>query len=287
MTICQQDIYSTNIDMEFSVVMSVYRNDRPEFVVRAIESVTSCQTRKPDEVVIVIDGPVADEIRDAINSCIEKQPSLFRLIQFETNRGLGHALRVGVEQARCPIIARMDADDISLPDRFEKQMAYLESHPDCDIVGGQIAEFVDKEDHLIATRRVPCRHEELVQWLKGRCPFNHQTVAMLRSRVLTAGNYMDWHFNEDYYLWVRMVLLGCYFANLPDTLVNVRVGAEMYARRGGWKYFRSEERLQRYMLAQHIISLPRYLYNVAGRFVVQVAMPNRLRGWVFRTFFRN
>ncbi|MDE7149756.1 MAG: glycosyltransferase [Bacteroidales bacterium] len=273
--------------MEFSVVMSVYRNDRPEFFVRAIESVTSCQTRKPDEVVIIVDGPVSESVDYAIKSFVERQPSLFRIIRFEENQGLGNALRVGVEQARCPIIARMDSDDVSLPDRFEKQIGYLESHPDCDIVGGQISEFIEKEENIIAVRRVPCRHGELIKWLKGRCPFNHMSVAMLRSRVLVSGNYMDWHFNEDYYLWIRMAQQGCRFANLPDTLVNVRVGAEMYARRGGWKYFRSEERLQRYMLRYHVISPLRYLHNIIGRFVVQVAMPNKLRAWIFRRFFRD
>lgn len=272
--------------MEFAVVMSVYRNDRPEFVVRAIESVTSYQTRKPDEVVIVIDGPVSDDIDCAIKSCIEQQPSLFKIVRFDTNRGLGHALRAGVERAGCPIIARMDSDDVSSPDRFEKQIGYLETHPDCDIVGGQISEFIEREENIIAHRQVPVSHDEIFSLLRSRCPFNHQSVAMLRSSVLNAGNYMDWHFNEDYYLWIRMAQQGCRFANLPDTLVNVRVGAEMYARRGGWKYFRSEERLQRYMLCHGMISFPRYLYNTIGRFVVQVVMPNKLRGWVFRKFFR-
>lgn len=83
-----------------------------------------------------------------------------------------------------------------------------------------------------------------------------------------------------------MAEAGCRFANLPDTLVNVRVGADMYQRRGGWRYFKSEARLQRYMLSHHLISVPRYIYNVAGRFVVQVAMPNRLRGFIFQKLFR-
>lgn len=112
------------------------------------------------------------------------------------------------------------------------------------------------------------------------------TVVMRKDQYLKADGYLDWHFNEDYYLWIRMAEAGCSFANLPDVLVNVRVGEEMYARRGGWKYFRSEEGLQRYMFRKGMISLPRYIYNTTGRFVVQVALPNKIRGWVFRKFFR-
>lgn len=109
---------------------------------------------------------------------------------------------------------------------------------------------------------------------------------MLRSRVVAAGNYLDWHFNEDYYLWIRMAEAGCCFANLPDVLVNVRVGRDMYARRGGWRYFKSEVGLQQYMRQRKMISWPRYLFNVTVRFVVQVAIPDRVRGFVFQKFFR-
>jgi hypothetical protein len=112
------------------------------------------------------------------------------------------------------------------------------------------------------------------------------TVTALRSRVIAVGNYKDWHFNEDYYLWIRMAEAGCTFANLPDILVNVRVGKEMYARRGGWKYFKSEKGLQTYMLKHGIISWPRYIVNVIIRFIVQVALPNRVRGLFFQKLFR-
>ena len=83
-----------------------------------------------------------------------------------------------------------------------------------------------------------------------------------------------------------MAEAGCRFANLPDVLVNVRVGRDMYARRGGWRYFKSEKGLQDYMYRRRLISLPRYLFNVSVRFVVQVALPDRVRGFVFRKLFR-
>lgn len=272
--------------MNFSVVMSVYRNDRPTFVQRAVESIYDLQTRKPDEVVIVVDGPVPEELTTTIKEISNRTLGIFNVIWLPENKGLGNALRVGVENAKYDIIARMDSDDVSAPDRFEVQIAYMEANPDCDIVGGQITEFIDSESNIVGKREVPYRHDEILTWLKGRCPFNHVSVMMLRSRTIAVGNYMDWHFNEDYYLWIRMAEAGYHFANLPDTLVNVRVGKEMYARRGGWKYFKSEKGLQDYMLSHKMISLPRYCYNVLGRFVIQVAMPNNLRGFIFQKLFR-
>lgn len=272
--------------MKVSVVTSVYRNDRPEFVRRALDSVTLLQTRHPDEVVLVVDGPVPTDLEIFIKDYSEKSSITFNVVWLPENKGLGNALRLGVEHASHPIIARMDSDDVSSTDRFEKQLQYMETHPECDVLGGQITEFIDNEDNIVGKREVPCSNDGIVMWLKGRCPFNHMTVTMLRSRVLAVGNYLDWHFNEDYYLWIRMAEAGCRFANLPDTLVNVRVGKEMYQRRGGWKYFMSEKKLQDYMLRKRIISLPRWAFNVAIRFGVQVAMPNRLRGFIFQKLFR-
>lgn len=271
---------------KFSVLMSVYRNDKPSFVKRAVDSIFLEQTRKPDEVVIVVDGSLPETLTTTIKEIEQSAPAVFNIIWLPDNKGLGNALRIGVGNAKYDIVARMDSDDVSAPDRFEKQISYMEAHPDCDVVGGQMSEFIDTEDNIVGNRPVPCNNQDIRQYLKTRCPLNHVTVMMRKESVLKVGNYQDWHYNEDYYLWIRMALAGCRFANLPDTLVNVRVGKEMYARRGGWKYFKSEKGLQDYMLGHKMISLPIYCYNVLGRFVIQVAMPNKLRGFVFQKLFR-
>lgn len=270
----------------FSVLTSVYHNDRPEFVDRALASITACQTTKPDEIVIVVDGPVSAGISNLLNKYRKEYPGLFNIIRLPQNKGLGNALRIGVESVKTEIIARMDSDDIAVANRFDKQLAYLESHKDCDIVGGQITEFIGNENNIVGKREVPCSNEDIYNNINKRCPFNHMTVMFRKASVLDAGNYVDWHYNEDYYLWIRMAETGCQFANLPDTLVNVRVGTDMYRRRGGWRYFKSEAKLQKYMLSHKIMVLPRFLYNVAGRFVIQVAIPAKLRGYIFRKLFR-
>lgn len=265
--------------------MSVYHKDKPCDVRKAIESISVNQILKPSEIIIVVDGPIPKILNDVIRSMVEVIP-VIRPIYLKENKGLGNALRMGLQVAKYEIIARMDSDDVSAPDRFAKQIAYINDHLDCDIVGGQITEFIDSESNIVGKRVVPCQHEEILMWLKARCPFNHMTVMMLRSRVIAVGNYLDWYFNEDYYLWIRMAEAGCRFANLPDVLVNVRVGKDMYARRGGWKYFRSEKGLQRYMLAHHLIGWPHYLFNITIRFLIQVIIPDRLRGFIFQKLFR-
>ena len=271
---------------KYSIVISVYKNDKPQFVEKALDSITTFQTLPPDEVVLIVDGPVPNLLESLIRHRERESEGLYHVIWLKKNGGLGNALRIGVEEAKNDIIVRMDSDDVAAPDRFQKQVDFLRQHPECDIVGGQISEFIDDESNIVGSRIVPCTNDEIHKWIVSRCPFNHMTVAMRRSKVLEVGNYIDWHYNEDYYLWIRMAEAGYNFANLPDTLVNVRVGKDMYARRGGWKYFKSEKGLQDYMLKKKMISLPRYAFNVAVRFGVQVAMPNSLRAFVFQKLFR-
>lgn len=270
----------------FSVVTSVYKNDKPEHVRMALDSMLVNQTMKPSEIVLVQDGPVSDGLSTLLAEYEEKYSDLMNVIRLEKNGGLGKALQVGVSAAKCDIIARMDSDDICLSYRFEKQLHYLESHPEITIVGGQIEEFIGTVDNVVGKRVVPCKDIDIKDYIKNRCPFNHMTVMFRKNDILEVGNYQDWFWNEDYYLWVRMTLAGCSMANLRDTLVKVRVGRDMYARRGGRKYFESEARLQKYMWNHHLISFSKYLYNTTIRFAVQVAIPNRLRGWIFRTFAR-
>lgn len=267
----------------FSVAMCVYGGDSPEFFHTAVESIRH-QTVLPNEVILVVDGPVPEQLNQIIDR-LEKQPE-FRVIRFAENQGHGNARRAGLEACSNELVALMDADDISLPERFEKQLTFFSAHPELSVVGGQISEFVDDPEKSVGKRIVPCEDHELKQYMKKRCPFNQMTVMFRKSDVFSAGGYIDWYCDEDYYLWIRMALQDAKFACTPEVLVNVRVGEEMYARRGGWKYFCSERKLQKYMRKHKLISYPTYAVNVIKRLIVQVLMPNRLRGWVFQHFAR-
>jgi len=271
---------------EFSICTSVYKNDNPGFVRVALDSMLVNQSVKPAEVVLVQDGPVPDNLSSLLFEYENKYPEVMHVIRLEKNGGLGNALKLGVENAKYDICARMDSDDICMPDRFEKQLAYLEAHSECDIVGGQMTEFIDTPDNIVGRREVPLTNKEIYEFMKSRCALNHVTVMFRKESVLKAGNYQDWFWNEDYYLWVRMMMAGCRFANIPDVAVNVRSGADQYARRGGKKYFDSEIGIKKLMLEKGMITRKEYLVNYIQRFIIQLMLPNSVRGWVFRTFAR-
>ena len=272
--------------MDFSVLLSVYKNDNREHFRRAVESVAVNQTCIPSEIVIVIDGPVPEDLRKEIIS-LATDHDIIRLKWLERNGGLGNALRIGMEAVSYDIVARMDADDISLPYRFEKQINFLESNPDISVVGGQISEFIDNESNIVAHRNVPLFSEDCEKYYQDRDPLNHMTVMFRRNDVMAVGNYQPWHLDEDTFLWGRLLKGGYKIANLPDILVNVRVGDQMYARRGGWKYFKSDSKILSWKLKNGLTSKSRFVYNYLARFVVQVLMPNKMRAWIFKRFLRS
>lgn len=269
--------------MDFSVSMCVYGKDNPEWFKMAVKSILE-QTIKPDEVVLVVDGPVPDELNNIILSFEENE--IFRVIRFAENKGHGEARRAGLTACTNEIVAIMDADDISVPTRFEQQLSVFGLNSNMDAVGGQIAEFIDNIENTVGKRIVPTEDGEIKQYLKKRCPMNLVTAMFKKSSVEKVGGFIDWYCEEDYYLWARMALAGMHFSNVDEVLVNVRVGKDMYQRRGGSMYFQSERKLQKYLYQNGIICFGTYCVNVTKRFILQVLMPNSLRGWVFRQFAR-
>lgn len=281
------EIKAANVEYPpFSVAMSVYKNDNPTFFERALQSITVEQTIMPNEIVLVVDGPVPKEI-DNVISTFESKYTFFNVIRLPNNGGLGNALKIAVEKSKNQLVARMDSDDVSLPDRFEQQLRYFCEEPILDVVGGDITEFIDKEDNIVGKRVVPKSNSEIRNYMKYRCAMNHVSVMYKKDAILDVGGYKDWFWNEDYFLWIRMWLNNAVFANTGTTLVNVRVGDEMYQRRGGRRYFNSEKALQDYMLSNGMISKNIYYRNVVKRAIVQLMLPNNIRGLVFRKLARS
>lgn len=271
---------------KYSVLMAVYKNDDSENLKQALLSMIN-QSMVPDEIVLVEDGPLTDDLYGAISGISEMYPYLLHAIGYEENHGLGFALQFGLDHCRNDFIARMDSDDISTIDRCEKQLNYLLDNPSVGIVGGQIAEFIDDPSNIIGYRNVPLEDHEIRGYMKSRCPFNHPSVMFRKDAVMAAGNYQPWFYNEDYYLWIRMLLADIEMSNLPDVLVYFRAEADLYQRRGGMKYFKSEAGIQKYMLDNRIIGRGCYVKNVILRFILQVLMPNGLRAFVFKHFARS
>ena len=268
----------------FSVLMSVYAKDRPAWVSEALNSILA-NTVQPAEIVTVIDGPIPADLQAVLDEFCAKYPQI-KLCPLAKNGGLGPALAYGLQQCSHELVARMDADDISLPDRFEKQLAYFTAHPDTAVLGGQIQEIDGDSLQPVAIRRVPQTDADIKRFLKTRCPFNHMTVMFKKSAVLTVGSYTPFHLMEDYYLWARMAAKGDVMASLADVVLNARVDRAMYGRRGGWKYFKSNYAMSSKLRELNLISWPTHAFNTGVRFGVQVLMPNAVRSYFYRKVMR-
>lgn len=240
---------------KFSVLMSVYKNDDPVFLKGALKSIYEDQTRKPDEIVVVFDGPITSELQNVLNDFRRGKEDLVKYYPQEVNQGLGEALRIGTEQCTGDYIFRMDSDDVSDPERFERQIEFVERHPEIDVVGTDIAEFIkspDEEDKRI--RACPANHNDIVQMGKKRNPMNHVSVCMKKSAVMKAGGYRPLLLLEDYYLWLHMFADGCKFANINESLVYVRVGNGFEAKRGSKKRIAGWKVLQEFMVEHGMIT---------------------------------
>lgn len=266
--------------MPFSVLLSLYIKEKPEYFLQCMESILN-QTVMPTEIVVVEDGPVDGEVERVLERFTEEYPGLFKIISYEPNRGLGYALARGVEACGNEIIARMDTDDIARMDRFERQLREFAADPELDICGSVIEEFEEDPGRIVAVRRVPLDDKEIKRYQRRRDGFNHVTVMFKRSSVLRAGNYEMCSLMEDSYLWVRMMQCGAKCKNIDEVLVYVRIGKEMYERRGGFDYFLKYKEGRKKIRETNYISTWDYYYTLIVQFCVAL-LPENLRGWIFK-----
>ncbi len=268
----------------FSLLMSTYAGDDPGFLRQAFTSTVHEQTRRPAEVVLVQDGPVPPELTATIAELADQSPVPVRHVLMEANVGLGPALDQGLAACTHEIVARMDADDISAPDRFERQLPVVEAG--ADIVGSGLLEFGTGPEDVVGRRTPPTDPDEIRRVIRFRDPFNHPTVVYRKSAVLAAGGYTDMALMEDYLLFTRMVEGGARPANLAEPLVRYRVGAGAYARRGGRELLRSELALQRRFRELGLTTRGEYLRNVAVRGGYRL-VPERARRLAYRGLIAN
>ena len=267
----------------YSVLMSVYKDEKADFLKLSMDSMFN-QTVPPTEFVLICDGPVTEEL-DSLIQNMEDLHSNLRVIRFEKNRGLGYALQIGIQACCCDIIARMDSDDISRPDRCEKELNYLTNHPEISIVGGWIEEFSISPNDIQSTRQVPETDEEIRVFAQTRNPFNHPSVMLRKADVLAAGNYQSVRYLQDYYLWVTMIIMGFKGHNLQEPLVWMRADGSLFKRRSGKLYIQIQLALFKVMLENNFISYPQYLKSCAIRICSGIA-PNWLRQIVFKKYLR-
>lgn len=270
--------------MKFSILMSVYKGDSPIFLGEALESLYS-QTLLPEELIVVIDGPIDSKLKKILDYYSQKKELSLKQVPLEQNCGLGLALAKGLMHCKNNIVARMDSDDICKPDRFEIQIAFLKKNPEVSVLGSWIDEFIGKKSNVLSQRKVPRHHEDIMKYMKARCPFNHPTVVFKKDVILAAGNYKPFFLKEDIYLWLRLAKKGGTFANVPKSLLYFRTTKDMFKRRGGWKYAISEFKILRY---RQRIGMITYGEFVAYNFLtipVRLA-PNWVRGLIYNNLLR-
>lgn len=269
--------------MPFSVILSIYYKESPLFLRESLDSLFS-QTVCPDEVILVKDGPIGDELDNVIDSYVTRYPYL-KVLSLVTNRGLGKALNEGLKYCSHELVARMDTDDIAMPERFEKQLAVFKKHPDIDVVGAWIDEFENDISSVRSVRKLPEHQCDILTFAKRRNPINHPVVMFRKSAVLAAGGYQHFPLFEDYYLWIRMLINGAKFYNIQESLLYFRFSSEMFKRRGGWKYAMNEFRFQWMMRKLHFISILEFIQNVFVRFLTRI-VPNFLREIMYKKLLR-
>lgn len=223
--------------MCFSVLLSLYYREKNDYLHKCLQSINE-QSLRPDEVVIVIDGPVDLSLRDVVAYWDDFLP--IKLLELKENVGLGQALNKGLEICSHEIVLRMDTDDVCSENRFKLQIEKLESDKTLMVLGGHIDEYDEELSIFIGKRIVPIDNDAIKKQIVIKNPFNHMTVAFRKSAVLAVGGYQHHAFMEDYNLWLRIIAAGYKVENLDAVLVKARTGHSMLLRRKGIEYMKSE-----------------------------------------------
>jgi len=265
--------------------LSLYNKEKSEYLTKSLESVFS-QTLKPNEVVLVEDGLLTKELYDVVEAYVNKYPIL-KVVKFERNQGLGKALNLGLKACTYEYVARMDTDDICFLDRFEKQIAYLESHPDVDMVGSWTQEFTESNGNVkyMSLKKFPETNEDIYNFARKRNPFEHPSVVFKKQSVIDAGSYQHCYLFEDYFMWARMMLNNCKFYNIPEPLLYFRMTTDSFERRGGFKYAIKEVGNLWKFKQVGFFSFWEFAENVLRRFPVRI-MPNKLRKYFYNKILR-
>lgn len=247
----------------FSVLMSVYSKEKPEYFDLALQSNLTGQTLTPNEFVLICDGELTPELDSVIEKYQKLYPEILRVYR-KNNGGLGESLTFGLEKCTYSLVARSDSDDVCTPDRFERQVAFMKEHPEVGIISSYIDEFIDDWHSPIHTKTLPLTHQELYEMAKFRNPLNHMSVMMRKDEIISVGSYSNIPCIEDYELWVRAMINGVRIANIDKVLVHARTGNGMVQRRSNRKYIRSWQTLNHQMVAAGMIGHITYLRNMAA-----------------------
>lgn len=266
----------------FSVLMSVYYKENPAFLQESLDSIFN-QSLKPDEIVLVQDGPLTSELYDTIKKYSRLHPEI-KSVVLAKNSGLGNALNEGLKYCSHDIVFRMDTDDIAKPNRFQTQLEFMASRPDISVCSSWVEEFEENINNIKGIKKVPQNHEDIFIYGKNRCPVNHPAVVFRKQDVINSGGYGQ--FPEDYSLWARMLMNGFKFHNIQESLLWFRSSKDVYKRRGGIKYLKAILKLNKEMYKIGYISYLQYSKLFIIRSIVSL-VPNSLRSFVYKKLLRS
>lgn len=269
---------------KFSVLMSVYYKEEPGFFDLSLKSNLIDQTLTPDEFVLVCDGDLTPELEEVIEKYKKLYPDVLKVYRKE-NGGLGKALNYGLPKCSYPLIARSDSDDVCDNIRFEKQVKYMEQHPEVGIISSYIDEFADDWKKPTHVKTLPLTHEELYEMAKFRNPLNHMSVMMRRDDILRIGSYRHIPYIEDYELWVRAMINGIRIGNIGEVLVHARTGNGMVQRRGTKKYIKSWHLMNKDMIKAGMIGYSTYIRNMLA-ITAFVFMPVGFKEFLYKKVLR-
>ena len=252
--------------MKFSILMSVYSKENPEYLAQSLQSLTD-QTLKSNEVILVEDGPLGPELKDVIESFRKKLN--ITSVRLETNSGLAVALNEGLKHCTYELVARMDSDDVSLPHRFEKQVAFMVANPEVVVSSAWIEERSVDMQSALCVRSVPQSHEQIAAFAKSRSPISHPVVIYKKSAVLGVGGYPV-IYPEDYLLWCLLISKGYTLRNIPEVLLQMRTGDDFITRRG-YNFLKGQIKIYWLMKKIEFIGWPIFIMNVASCSVVRLS----------------
>ncbi|APC05325.1 hypothetical protein AOC10_01665 [Polynucleobacter asymbioticus] len=261
----------------FTVLMALYHGDKPGLFEEAINSVFA-NSLLPDQCLVVVDGQITGVLKE-LTEKIKTQFPRVEFIRLPENKGLANALNMGIECVKTHWIVRADADDINLPERFEVLASTISENPNIQLLGSAILE-VDQEKIPLAIREVPCTENEIRQYIKRRNPFNHMSVAYTTEVVKNCGGYPEIFLKEDYGLWAILLSQQVHMMNIKTVLVHATAGMDMFKRRGGWRYAKSEWAMQLLLVRCGLKGITSALMDGCIR-ATFFLLPSNLRGYLY------
>lgn len=265
--------------MKFSVLLSLYYKESRDFFSSAMLSIWNKQYVKPSQIVLVKDGPLTPELDKEIERWKLELGDVLTVVPLESNVGLAAALNQGLHHCQYDLVARMDTDDIAMPERFKLQIDFMNAHPDVSVSSGSIEEWNFDFSLKISQRVLPLCQDDIVRFAKIRSPISHPACIFRKSVILSVGGYAN-IYPEDHLLWVRVLQAGYQLANIPNVLLRMRTGDDFITRRG-YTFLKGELTSYRMMYQSGFLTFGQFIKVSVLRSLVRLS-PDFLKVWLYK-----